>query len=86
MRFRGFGILGRLAVRPGPTTGWGLSCGAARCTMSQHDDESPGTPEEIAARRDEVLRRMIATPPKPHKDEPPKRASTAKRKKQKAKA
>jgi len=42
--------------------------------------------EEVAKRRDEVLRRMIATPPKPHKDEPPKRAGTAKRRKQKAKA
>jgi hypothetical protein len=26
-----------------------------------------GEDEEVAQRRDEVLRRMIATPPKPHK-------------------
>ena len=33
------------------------------------DDNSPesGANDEVAARRDEVLKRMLNTPPKPHK-------------------
>lgn len=30
------------------------------------------SPEQIARRRDDTMRRMFATPPKPHKDEPKK--------------
>lgn len=33
------------------------------------------TDDEVAAERDEVMRRMIATPPKAHKDEPKRRPS-----------
>ncbi len=39
--------------------------------MSRQSDPDKA---DIAARRDEVLRRMISTPPKAHKEEPKRRA------------
>jgi hypothetical protein len=36
------------------------------------DTEEQFSPEDAARRRDEIIRRMIATPPKPHKDSTPK--------------
>lgn len=43
--------------------------------MSDHDDDQYA-PDETAKRRDETIKRMIATPPKKHKDESPRRAQS----------
>lgn len=48
------------------------------------EDEKERSPEEIARRRDETIKRMIATPPEPQKDLPKKRAKKVKRQKAKA--
>lgn len=37
------------------------------------DEPEEYSPEEAARRRDEIIRRMINTPPKPHKDGSPKK-------------
>lgn len=41
------------------------------------DDQFPD--EEAARRRDEVVKRMIATPPQPHKPPSPKQPAKAKK-------
>jgi hypothetical protein len=40
--------------------------------MADKQPDEPYSDEEAARRRDAVVRRMIATPPKPHKPSSPK--------------
>jgi hypothetical protein len=40
--------------------------------MAKETPDKPLSEEEIARRRDEVVRRMLATPPKPKKPAKPK--------------
>jgi hypothetical protein len=47
-------------------------------THRSNDNEEYG-PEETVQRRDEVLRRMLNTPPKPLKDHPPSREKNRKK-------
>jgi hypothetical protein len=42
--------------------------------MKKEKPRNSDAQDELARRRDEVIRAMIATPPRKHKDEPKKRA------------
>jgi hypothetical protein len=48
------------------------------------EDERPYSEQEVARRRDATIKAMIATPPKPRKDNPPQAIKKKKRAKAKA--